>query len=168
MSAFSREQIEVLQAEFEHVWGQMSRLREDLNEDSTRLVTLLQMLVEHGVLSAEQFEAAVDELRATAGIESGLASLARPRVTEESITAQILNGDTEAFKRRRAAEEEQFRIDSVRQRDVGCAGKPYDRNAEVICETSLPVLSSGPDAGTSRIVPKSPAPTAKDGRRQRP
>ncbi len=106
MTVFTREQIEVLQAAFEHVWGRMARLQGDLNEDSTRLVALLQMLVEHGVLSAEQFEAALDELRATSGIESGLASLARPRVTEENITAQILNGDTEAFKRRRVAEEE--------------------------------------------------------------
>ena len=104
MSAFTREQIEVLQAAFEHVWGRMSRLQGDLNEDSTRLVALLQMLVEHGVLSAEQFEAAVDELGATAGIESGLASLARQRIPDESITAQILNGDTEAFKRRLAEE----------------------------------------------------------------
>jgi hypothetical protein len=106
MTAFAREQIEVLLAAFEHVWGRMSRLQEELNEGSTQLVALLQMLADHGVLSAEQFEAAVDELRATSGIESGLASLARPRVTEQSITAQILNGDTEAFKRRRAAEEE--------------------------------------------------------------
>jgi hypothetical protein len=106
MTVFTREQIEVLQAAFVHVWGRMARLHDDLNEDATRLVTLLQMLVEHGILSAEQFEAAVDELRATAGIETGLASLARPRVTDESITAQILNGDTEAFTRRRAAEEE--------------------------------------------------------------
>jgi len=106
MTVFTREQIEVLQAAFEHVWGRMARLQGDLNEDSTRLVALLQMLVEHGVLSAEQFEAALDELRATSGIESGLASLARPRVTEENITAQILNGDTEAFKRRRVDEEE--------------------------------------------------------------
>ena len=106
MTAFTREQIEVLQAAFEHVWGRMSRLRDDLNEDSTRLVTLLQMLVEQGVLSAEQFDAALDELQATSGIESGLASPARPRVTDDNITAQILNGDTEAFKRRRAAEDE--------------------------------------------------------------
>lgn len=103
---FTREQIDVLQAAFEHVWARMARLQDDLNEDSTRLVALLQMLADHGVLSAEQFEAAVDELRATSGIESGLASLARPRVTEASITAKILNGDTEAFKRRLAAEEE--------------------------------------------------------------
>jgi hypothetical protein len=106
MTAFTREQIEVLQAAFAHVWGRKARLQDDLNEDSTRLEALLQMLVEHGVLSAEQFEAALDELRATSGIESGLASLARPRATEESITAQILNGDTDAYTRRRAAEEE--------------------------------------------------------------
>jgi hypothetical protein len=107
MTVFTREQIVVLQAAFEHVWGRMARLQGDLNDDATRLVTLLQMLVEHGVLSAEQFEAAVEELAATAGIESGFASLARPRVTDESITAQILDGDTEAFKRRRAAEEDE-------------------------------------------------------------
>jgi hypothetical protein len=106
MTAFTREQTAILQAAFEHVWGRIARMQEDLNEDSTRLMALLQMLVDHGVMSAEQFEAAVDELRASSGIESGLASLARPRVTDASITAQILNGDTEAFTRRREAEEE--------------------------------------------------------------
>jgi len=106
MAAFTREQIDILQAAFEHVWGRLARVQEDLNEDSTRLVALLQMLVEHGIMSAEQFEAAVDELRASSGIESGLANLARPRATEASITAQILSGDTDAFKRRRAAEED--------------------------------------------------------------
>ena len=106
MTAFTREQIDVLQAAFGHVWGRFAQLQNDLNEDATRLVTLLQMLVEHGILSAEQFEAAVDELRATAGIESGFASLANPRETDEHITAQILNGDTEAFTRLREAEDE--------------------------------------------------------------
>ena len=106
MTAFTREQIEILQAAFEHVWGRMSRLQGDLNEASTQVVGLLQMLVEHGVLSAEQFEAAVDELRATAGIESGLANLARGRVPDKGITEQILHGDTDAFKRRAAEEEE--------------------------------------------------------------
>lgn len=103
---FTPQQIAVLQAAFEHVWGRMARMQEDLNEDSTRLVALLQMLVEQGMMSAEQFEAAVDELRATSGIESGFARLARPRVTDASITAQILSGDTEAFKRRLDAEED--------------------------------------------------------------
>jgi hypothetical protein len=106
MTAFTREQIEVLQAAFEHVWGRMSRVQDDLNEASTQVVGLLQMLVEHGIMSAEQLESAVDELRATAGIESGFANLARGRVTDKSITAQILSGDTEAFTRRREAEEE--------------------------------------------------------------
>jgi hypothetical protein len=102
---FTREQIAVLQAAFEHVWGRMARVQEDLNEETTRLVTLLQLLVDQGMMSAEQFEAAVDELRASSGIESGFASLARPRVTDANITAQILSGDIEAFKRRRVAEE---------------------------------------------------------------
>jgi hypothetical protein len=104
---FTPQQIAILQAAFEHVWARVARMQNDLNDESTRLVSLLQMLVEHGVLSAEQFEAAVDELAATAGIESGLAGLGQPRVTEESLTAQILNGDTDAFKRKRAAEEEE-------------------------------------------------------------
>ena len=106
MSAFTREQVKTLQAAFEHVWGRMARLQEDMNEDSTRLITLLQMLVDHGVMSSDQFEAAVDELRASSGIESGFANLGRPRVTDASITAQILDGDTDAFTRRREAEEE--------------------------------------------------------------
>jgi hypothetical protein len=105
VGAFTREQIAVLQAAFDHVWSRSSRLQDDLNEDATRLVALLEMLVERGLLTAEQFEAAVDELTATAGIESGLARLARQRVTDKEITAQILSGDTEAFKRRLAEEE---------------------------------------------------------------
>jgi hypothetical protein len=106
MTAFNREQIAVLQAAFEHVWGRIARVQEDLNEDSTRLIALLQMLVDHGVMSSEQFEAAVDELRASSGIEAGFANLERPRVTDASITAQILDGDTEAFTRRREAEDD--------------------------------------------------------------
>ena len=106
MTAFSREQIDILQAAFEHVWARLSRVQDDLNEDSTRVVALLQMLVDHGVLSSDQFEAAVDELRATAGIESGLANIARGRVPDTTITQQILTGDTEAFERRRADEED--------------------------------------------------------------
>ena len=106
MTAFSRDQIAILQAAMEHVWGRMARMQEDMNEDSTRLMALLQMLVDHGVMSSEQFEAAVDELRASSGIESGFASLARPRVTDADITAQILGGDTDAFKRRLEAEED--------------------------------------------------------------
>ena len=89
MTAFTREQIEVLQAAFEHVWGRMSRVQDDLNEASTQVVGLLQMLVEHGMMSAEQLEAAVDELRATAGIESGLANLARGRVTGFATAAYL-------------------------------------------------------------------------------
>jgi len=105
-SPFTPDQVDVLQAAFEHVWGRMARLQGDLNDDSTRLVALLQMLVDHGVLSADQFEAAVEELTATTGIESGLASLKRPRVTDGNITGQILSGDTDAFERRREAEED--------------------------------------------------------------
>ncbi len=105
MATFTREQIELLQAAFEHVWSRMSRVQDDLNDESTRLVALLEMLVERGLLTPEQFEAAVDELAATAGIESGLASLARQRTSNEDITAQILNGDTAAFERRRVEEE---------------------------------------------------------------
>ena len=105
-SPFTPEQIAVLQAAFEHVWGRFARAQEDMNEDSTRLVALLQMLVDHGVMSAEQFEAAVDELRASSGIEAGFASLARPRVTDATITAQILGGDTDAFTRQLEAEED--------------------------------------------------------------
>jgi hypothetical protein len=104
---FTREQVTILQAAFDHVWARVARLQSDMNDDSTRLVTLLQMLVEHGVLSAEQFEAAVDELTATAGIESGFANLGRKTVTDEALTAQILGGDTEAFKRRLAEEDEE-------------------------------------------------------------
>jgi hypothetical protein len=106
MTAFTHEQIEVLRAAFGHVWSRMSRVQDDLNDDATRLVALLEMLVERGILTVEQFEAAVDELAATAGIESGLATLARQRPTDVVIAEEILDGDTEAFKRRLAEEED--------------------------------------------------------------
>jgi hypothetical protein len=107
VAAFTPEQIDVLRAAFGHVWSRLIRVQDDVNDESTRLVALLEMLVDRAMLTPEQFEAAVDELAATAGIESGLARLASQRATDDDITAQILNGDLDAFKRRLAEEEEE-------------------------------------------------------------
>ena len=106
-TVFTAEQIGALQAAFEHVWARMARLQGDLNENTTNVATLLSMLVERGILSAEQFEAAVEELTATAGIESGMRNITQPRVTNDGITAEILNGDIEAFRRRARAEDDE-------------------------------------------------------------
>src|SRR4030095_5571783 len=104
--AFTAEQVALLQAAFEHVWSRMSRLQGDLNDNASNVATLLSLLVERGLLTPEQFEAAVEELTATAGLESGMRNLAKPRVTDASLSADILNGDVEAFRRRALAEED--------------------------------------------------------------
>ncbi len=59
-----------------------------------------------GILTPKQFEAAVEELTATAGLESGMRNLARPRVTDAGISADFLNGDVDAFRRRARDEED--------------------------------------------------------------
>jgi hypothetical protein len=104
--AFTTEQVALLQAAFEHVWSRMSRLQGDLNDNAGNVATLLSLLVERGLLTPEQFEAAVEELTATAGLESGMRNLAKPRVTDASLSADILNGDADAFRRRALAEED--------------------------------------------------------------
>src|SRR4030095_13579078 len=63
--AFTAEQVALLQAAFEHVWSRMSRLQGDLNDNASNVATLLSLLVERGLLTPEQFEAAVEELTAT-------------------------------------------------------------------------------------------------------
>ena len=76
---FTAEQVALLQAAFEHVWSRMSRLQGDLNDNASNVATLLSLLVERGLLTPEQFEAAVEELTATAGLESGMRNLSKPR-----------------------------------------------------------------------------------------
>ena len=104
---FTPQQIAILQAAFDHVWARIAAVREDTNEDSARIATLLAMLVERGILTAEGFEAALEELTATVGIESGLESLANPRPSDREITREILRGDVGAFTRRAEEDDDQ-------------------------------------------------------------
>jgi hypothetical protein len=103
---FTAEQVALLQAAFEHVWSRMSRLQGDLNDNASNVATLLSLLVERGLLTPEQFEAAVEELTATAGLESGMRNLSKPRITDPSLTADILNGDADAFRRHALTEDD--------------------------------------------------------------
>ena len=103
---FTAEQVALLQAAFEHVWSRMARLQGDLNDNAGNVATLLSLLVERGILTPEQFESAVEELTATAGLESGMRNLSKPRITDAGISAEILNGDVDAFRRRALAEED--------------------------------------------------------------
>ena len=84
---FTAEQVALLQAAFEHVWSRMARLQGDLNDNAGNVATLLSLLVERGILTPEQFESAVEELTATAGLESGMRNLSRPRITDASLSA---------------------------------------------------------------------------------
>jgi hypothetical protein len=103
---FTAEQVALLQAALEHIWSRMARLQGDLNDNAGNVATLLSLLVERGILTPEQFESAVEELTATAGLESGMRNLNKPRITDASISADILNGDVDAFRRRALAEED--------------------------------------------------------------
>jgi len=76
---FTAEQVALLQAAFEHVWSRMARLQGDLNDNAGNVATLLSLLVERGILTPEQFESAVEELTATAGLESGMRNLSPTR-----------------------------------------------------------------------------------------
>ena len=105
--AFTPQQVALLQAAFEHVWSRMARLQGDLNDNASNVATLLSLLVERGILTPEQFETAVEELTATAGLESGMRNIGKPRVTDAGISADILDGDVDAFRRRALAEEDE-------------------------------------------------------------
>src|SRR4029450_9181498 len=102
---FTAEQVALLEAAFEHVWSRMSRLQGDLNDNASNVATLLSLLARPRLLTPEQFEAAVEELTAPAGLESGMRNLAKPRVTDASLSAAILNGDVDACRRRALARE---------------------------------------------------------------
>ena len=51
---FTPEQIAILEAVFDQLWARMAALRNDMNETSTRLVTLLTMLAERGIITADR------------------------------------------------------------------------------------------------------------------
>jgi DNA-directed RNA polymerase subunit H (RpoH/RPB5) len=103
MIAFTEEQQAILREAFHHVWRRMESLHDDLNEDSLRVATALQVLVEHGVLSDEE----LDRVMARLHIEAGQASRRGSEpITEQETTAAILSGDLDAFRRREATEED--------------------------------------------------------------
>jgi hypothetical protein len=94
MSAFTAEQKKILQAAFDHIWSRMAALHDDLNEDSSHIVGLGFLLTKKGLITSEQWDAALNELGAAASVEMALHS--EPPPTEEEVTGQILAGDTEA------------------------------------------------------------------------
>lgn len=107
MSAFSEEQQAILREAFHHVWRRMESLHDDLNEESLRVATALEVLVEHGVLSDEELDGVMARLHVEANQELRQEEPEPVPVTEEQTTAAILGGDLAAFHRREAAEEEE-------------------------------------------------------------
>jgi hypothetical protein len=104
MSAFTEAQQAILREAFHHVWQRMDSLHDDLNEDSLRVATALQVLIEHGVLSDEE----LDQVMARLHVEAAHADQRGSQpITEQETTAAILGGDLDAFHRREAEEEEE-------------------------------------------------------------
>lgn len=105
--AFTEEQRELLAAAFDHVWARMSSLHNLIKDEAQRIDALGLILAEQGLITAEQWEAAIAQLELRAGVEAHNTQRASPpgRLSEEEITRQILNGDVEAFERRHREED---------------------------------------------------------------
>jgi hypothetical protein len=104
LNAFTEEQQAVLQEAFHHVWSRMGTLHDDLNEESVRLASAIATLGARGLLTPQEMERIATQIH----VEAGLRGLESPgRVTEGEITAAILGGDLEAFRRRQAEEEDE-------------------------------------------------------------
>jgi hypothetical protein len=104
MSAFTEEQQAILREAFNHVWSRMEGLHADLNDDSLRVSSALEVLTERGLLTDEE----MDQLMARLHVEGGHEAQQEPEsITEQGITAAILGGDLEAFRRQQAQEEEE-------------------------------------------------------------
>jgi hypothetical protein len=104
MSAFTEEQHAILREAFHHVWIRMEGLHADLNDDSLRVSSALEVLTERGLLTDEE----MDQVMARLHVEGGHEAQQEPEsITEQGITAAILGGDLEAFRRQQAQEEEE-------------------------------------------------------------
>ncbi len=103
MNAFTEEQHAILREAFNHVWSRMEGLRADLNDDSLRVSGALEVLTERGLLTDEE----MDQVMARLHVEGGQARQEPESITELEITAAILGGDLEAFRRQQAQEEEE-------------------------------------------------------------
>lgn|SRR6266536_6660067 len=107
MAAFTPEQIELLQAAFEHVWARMSSLNDQVNEDSERIGALALIAARKGVLSSlEELNDAIAEATIEPRLRLQQAESQSSRITEEQTTYEILCGDKDAFRRRQEEEEE--------------------------------------------------------------
>ena len=96
MSAFIEEQQAILREAFHHVWSRMEGLHADLNEATA--------YTERGLLTDEE----MDQLMARLHVEGGHEAQQEPEsITEQGITAAILGGCLEAFRRQQAQEEEE-------------------------------------------------------------
>jgi hypothetical protein len=103
MSAFTEDQQAVLREAFHHVWTRMGTFHDDLNEESLRLASAIATLGARGLLTPEEMERIATRMH----VEASLRGLRSPgRVTEGEITAAILGGDLEAFRKRQAEEED--------------------------------------------------------------
>jgi hypothetical protein len=98
MSAFTEEQQAILYEALHHVWSRMESLHDDLNEDSLRLASAVKALGDRGLLSPAEIDRISAELHVQASISS------QPGMAEQEITAAILGGDVEAFRRAQDAE----------------------------------------------------------------
>jgi len=100
--AFTEEQLRLLGAAFDHVWARLSMLHDRSSDETERIDALGLLLAEQGLITAEQWEAAITQLALCTRMEAQKRNTSPSTdVSEEEITREILSGDGEAFERRR-------------------------------------------------------------------
>ena len=79
----------------------LNGLHDDLNDESLRVASAIEVLAERGLLTDEE----IDQVMTRLHVEAGHETQQEPEgATEQEITAAILGGDLDAF---RGAEEEE-------------------------------------------------------------
>jgi hypothetical protein len=104
LNAFTEEQQAILREAFNHLWSRLEGLQDDLNDDTLRVSSALEVLAARGLLTDEE----IDQVMARLHVEASHELQQEPQgITEQQITAAILGGDLEAFGRRQAEEEDE-------------------------------------------------------------
>jgi hypothetical protein len=111
---FTPEQLEILDAAFDHLWARFARLHDDLNDDTVKVAALLTLLVDKHVATGPDFFRLEKKLRAETGAAVAVNDALRgdARALEQQLTRRILRGDTQAFVRQRADEREQEQVEN--------------------------------------------------------
>ena len=104
MAAFTDEQVKILVAVFEHAWARINALHGNVTENAVRLAALTSFLELQGTIDEEQATSVAEELD-NDGTGEGEAGTSPGFAGDQALTERILQGDVDAGRRQRAAEE---------------------------------------------------------------